>query len=219
MKRFEHVIFDLDGTLTDPGVGITRSIQYALGRYGITEKTEALYKFIGPPLRESFGKYFGFSSEQAEEAVSFYREYFSVTGIFENEIYPGIRELLADLDANKSGIYLATTKPLVYAERILRHFNLYDYFTAISGSNLDGTNGSKSDLIAGLVGGSGITDLSSVVMVGDRRYDIEGARANGISSIGVTYGYGEPGELIGASPDYIAETVAELRKILIPGFR
>lgn len=216
MMGFDHVIFDLDGTLTDPGVGITGSIQYALGKYGITEKTEALYKFIGPPLRESFRRYFGFSMEQAEEAVAFYREYFSETGIFENEIYPGIPQLLADLKLNNCRIYLATTKPLVYAERILRHFNLYDYFTGVSGSNLDGTNGSKSDLIAGLISGYGITGSLSAVMVGDRRYDIEGAKANGIISIGVAYGYCEPGELADASPDFIAETVEGLKRILLP---
>lgn len=215
MKYFEHIIFDLDGTLTDPGVGITRSIQYALGKFNKTEKTEVLYRFIGPPLRETFCSFFGFSLEQAEDAVAYYREYFSERGIFENEVYSGIPELLSDLQINKKKIYLATTKPLVYAERILRHFSLYEYFTAVSGSNLDGSNGAKNELIAGLIRNYHISDPVSAVMVGDRRYDIEGAKANGISSIGAGYGYGEPGELYESSPDFIAETVPELRKILL----
>jgi len=215
MKYFEHIIFDLDGTLTDPGVGITRSIQYALGKFNKTEKREVLYRFIGPPLRETFCNYFGFSIEQAEDAVAYYREYFSERGIFENEVYSGIPELLSCLHNNKRKIYLATTKPLVYAERILRHFNLYEYFTAVSGSNLDGSNGAKNELIAGLINNYHISDPVSAVMIGDRRYDIEGAKANGISSIGVGYGYGEPEELAEALPDFIAETVQELHKILI----
>jgi len=215
MKGFSHIIFDLDGTLTDPGTGITRSIQYALGKYGITEKKEALYKFIGPPLRESFTLYFGFSSGQAEEAVAYYREYFSETGIYENEVYPGIPELLAELAAMNRKIYMATTKPLVYAERILRYFDLYSYFTSVAGSNLDGTNGSKSDLIAGLIRGYGISEISEAVMIGDRRYDIDGAKANSIASIGVSWGYAEPGELAGASPDYIADSVPSLKRILL----
>lgn len=215
MGKYLHVIFDLDGTITDPGTGITRSIQYALGKYGISEKTEALYKFIGPPLRESFMKYFGFSREQAEEAVSYYREYFSVTGIFENEVYPGISELLTALSSGGSRIYMATTKPLVYAEKILHHFDLHRYFTSIAGSNLDGTNGAKNELISGLITGYGIADPLTAVMIGDRSYDIEGAKANRISSIGVSWGYGEPGELNDACPDYIVDNIADLAKILL----
>ncbi|HOP30548.1 MAG TPA: HAD hydrolase-like protein [Spirochaetota bacterium] len=215
IKHFNHIIFDLDGTLTDPGVGITRSIQYALAKYGKTEKTAALYKCIGPPLRDSFCNYFGFTMEQAEEAVSYYREYFSEHGIFENEVYPGIPELLEELKADNRIIYLATTKPVIYAEKILRHFNLFDYFTAVSGSNLDGTNGAKSELIAGIIRNYRINQPVTAVMIGDRKYDIEGAKANGISSIGVGYGYGEPGELADAFPDYIAETVPALNKILL----
>ncbi len=215
MGRFLHVIFDLDGTLTDPGTGITRSIQYALEKYGISEEKEALYKFIGPPLRETFMKYFGFSREQAEEAVSWYREYFSVTGIFENEVYPGIPELLEALTSGGSRIYLATTKPLVYAERILHHFDLHRYFTSIAGSNLDGTNGSKGELISGLIAGYSIGDPLTAVMIGDRSYDIEGAKTNGIASIGVSWGYAEPDELRDSSPDYIADTVTDLINILL----
>lgn len=215
MSIFKYIIFDLDGTLTDPGTGITRSIQYALAKYGKAAKTEALYKFIGPPLRETFCNYFGFSNKQAEEAVSFYREYFSETGIFENEVYPGIPELLAELYNHGRKIYLATTKPVVYAERILRHFNLFNYFTAVSGSNLDGSNGAKSDLISGIIKDYRILDPASVVMIGDRKYDIEGAKSNGILSIGVIYGYGEPGELADAAPDFVAETVPQLREILL----
>jgi len=215
MKNFNHIIFDLDGTLTDPGVGITRSIQYALAKYGKTEETRALYKFIGPPLRETFREYFGFSEEQAEEAVSFYREYFSDKGIFENDIYPGIPELLSELYSLNRKIYLATTKPVVYAERILRHFKIYDYFKAVSGSSLDGSNGEKSGLIAGIIKNYRIENTDEVVMIGDRKYDIVGAKANGIFSIGVKYGYGEPGELEKVSPDFIAETVYQLKNILI----
>ena len=214
MHMFKHVIFDLDGTLTDPGIGITRSIQYALGKFNIQASAESLYKFIGPPLRESFTKYFGFSSEQAEDAVAWYREYFSETGIFENTVYPGIPELLSGLQKRGCMVYLATTKPLVYAERILVHFDIRRYFDGLSGSRLDGTNGDKSELIAGIISGNSISDPMTAVMVGDRKYDIEGAKNNGVASIAVGYGYGEPGELAEAAPDFTASSVAELSLIL-----
>ncbi|HOP61861.1 MAG TPA: HAD hydrolase-like protein [Spirochaetota bacterium] len=215
MSIFKNIIFDLDGTLTDPGVGITRSVSYALNKFGISEKTENLYKFIGPPLRDSFTKYYGFSREKAEEAVLYYREYFSETGIFENEVYPGIPALLSELKKSGRNLYLATTKPIIYAEKILHHFDLHRYFTSTAGSNLDGSNGEKSVLIAGLIKGYGITEFTRAVMVGDRKYDIEGARANGIASVGVAYGYAGEGELEESMPDYIAETVTDLKKFLL----
>jgi len=215
MKIFKNIFFDLDGTITDSAIGIVNSIQYALKKYGIDAKNEELYKFIGPPLRESFAKYFGFSSSQAEEAVAFYREYFSEIGIYENELYPGIYELLETLKLDDRNLFLATSKPINYAERIIKHFKIDSFFLDIAGSNMDGTNSLKADLIGGIIKKFAIKDLSQSVMIGDRAYDVEGARVNKIYSIAVLYGYGEREEIEMSKPDYIASSIEELGFILL----
>ncbi len=216
MKKYDIILFDLDGTLTDPGEGITNSVAHALLKYGITveDRTE-LYKFIGPPLHESFEKYYGFSKEEALQAVEYYREYYRVKGIYENTVYDGVENLLERLKDNGKRIILATSKPEVFAKQILAHFNLTKYFLYEAGANLDGTRTNKADVIEYALESCRITDKDSVVMVGDREHDIIGANKNGIDSIGVLFGYGSRDELENAGATYIAETVEVIAKFII----
>jgi phosphoglycolate phosphatase len=215
MKKYSHIIFDLDGTLTDPGRGITNSVMYALGKFGIKAGRSELYKFIGPPLRESFRTYYGFDAAGAEEAVTFYREYFSVKGMFENELYTGIPELLDSLKKSGRKLYVATSKPAEYSIRILDHFRLKEYFDYVSGSNMDGTMSEKSSLIGRILSRISMAEYTETVMVGDRRYDIEGARYHGLDSVAVTYGYGELREIEDSLPTYIADTTGMLGSYLL----
>lgn len=216
MKKKTVILFDLDGTLTDPGVGITRSVNYALESFGInTEDLNELCKFIGPPLIESFVKYYGFDETQALLGVEKYREYFKDIGIFENEPYQGIDEILHHLSVTGKRLIVATSKPKVFADRILGHFNLMQYFDMVCGSELDGTRTKKGEVIMYALDKAGITDLSEVVMVGDRMHDVIGAKESGIDSIGVLFGYGSEGELKSAGATIIVGTVAELKKTLV----
>lgn len=210
-----YILFDLDGTLTDPKVGITGSVAYALESFGIhVENHDDLCCFIGPPLLDSFMEYYGMSEEDANRAIAKYRERFSVTGLFENEVYHGIPQLLRQLkDAGKT-LIIATSKPAVFSQRILDHFDLSQYFTFLSGSELDGTRNDKADVISYALEQCGITDLSQVIMIGDRKHDIIGARKNGLPCIGVLYGYGDRAEHESAGADYIVETVDELKALL-----
>lgn len=212
-----YILFDLDGTLTDPGEGITNSVAYALERYGITvEHRSELYRFIGPPLVDSFMEFYGFPEEQAKEAVEVYREYFSTQGWAENAVYEGIEPLLADLVGAGKILLLATSKPLVFAERILNHFGLAKYFTVVHGSPLHAPKGyGKADVIREALAAAGVTDLQTAVMVGDRHHDIDGAKAAGIASVGVLYGYGNRAELEQAGADAIASDPEALRAILL----
>jgi phosphoglycolate phosphatase len=214
--KFQNILFDLDGTLTDPGIGITNSVMYALQKYGITVRDRSkLYSFIGPPLWESFQRFYGFSEAEAKKAVSYYREYFSVTGMFENTVYDRIDALLAALENSGKTLAVATSKPEVFAEQILEHFDLAKYFSFIGGSELDGKRVKKDEVIRYALEMSGVTDLSTAVMVGDREHDILGAKKTGIASVGVLFGYGRREELEAAGADYIAETVEDLNKILL----
>lgn len=215
MKNYQTVLFDLDGTLTDPGEGITNSVAHALKKYGITveDKTE-LYKFIGPPLHESFEKYYGFSKEEALQAVEYYREYYKVKGIYENTVYDGIEYLLRKLCERGKKVILATSKPEIFAREILRHFSLDKYFFCAAGANLDGSRTNKAEVIAYALREGGVTDKSTAVMVGDREHDIIGANKNGLDSIGVLFGYGTRNELEEAGASYIAETVCGLSEII-----
>lgn len=213
--RYEYILFDLDGTLTDPGPGITNSVMYALAKYDIkVADRRELYKFIGPPLRESFEKYFGLSEEGSKKAVEYYREYYRDKGIFENSVYEGIGDLLKGLKGKGAALLLATSKPEVFAKRILEHFGLAGYFTCIAGSNLDGTRVEKDEVIKYALESCNIAVLSSAIMVGDREHDIIGAKKAGISSLGVLFGYGSRRELEEAGADYIALSVSDIGKIL-----
>lgn len=213
MKKY--LLFDLDGTLTDPKEGITNSVAYALEYYGIhVEDKDTLIPFIGPPLADSFMKFYGFSSEQALEAVEKYREYFRDRGIFENGVYEGILPLLKKLkEAGKISI-LATSKPTVFAKQIVEKFGLAEYLTDVQGSELDGTRVKKADVIRYAMEVNGV-EPKDVVMVGDRLHDIEGAHQVGIPAVGVLFGYGSREELTEAGADHLAADVEELGKLLL----
>lgn len=216
MKEYTDILFDLDGTLTDPKIGITKSVAYALKSFGIdVEDLDSLCKFIGPPLRVSFRDYYGFGENDCIRAIEKYREYFRETGIFENKVYPGIENLLRNLRQSGRKLIVATSKTTVFAVRILEHFNLLQYFDYVAGSELDGSRDSKSDVIKFALQKNGLTDLSKVVMVGDMEHDVIGAKENGIDVVGVLYGYGNRAELEKAGADYIVETVEELNELLM----
>lgn len=208
--KYNNVLFDLDGTLTDPKTGITKSVQYALAKAGIIETDlSRLLPFIGPPLQQSFMEYYSFTEAQAWDAVNAYREYFKVTGIYENERYEGIPELLSALLSQGRRLFVATSKPQIFADVVIRHFNLDPYFTAVYGSELDGTRADKGELIKYLLAKENLP-AEHTVMIGDRKHDIIGAQKNNITAIGVGYGYGTTEELNAAAPDFIFNTVAEL---------
>lgn len=215
MENIKYVLFDLDGTLTDPSEGITNSVAYALLKYGIeVEDKSELYDFIGPPLINSFMKYYGFSKEEAKQAVVYYREYFSVKGIFENRLYDGVISLLDSLKKAEKRIVLATSKPEKFAVQILKHFDMFQYFDFIGGATMDEKRTEKDEVIRYVLNELDLREKSSVIMVGDRRYDIEGAHINGIKAIGVEYGFGSKEELEKADADFFAKNCEDSRKIL-----
>ena len=212
---YNWILFDLDGTLTDPGEGITNSVAYALKKYGIevSDKSE-LYKFIGPPLRDSFMKYYGFSEDDALKAIEYYREYFRDTGIFENKVYEGVEDMLKSLCDMGRKIVLATSKPEEFAVRILEHFNMSKYFTVVAGASMDSSRSKKGDVIAYALSMCGDIDKSTAIMIGDREHDIIGAKENGLKSIGVLYGYGSEDELKNCGADYIVATTKDILSLI-----
>ena len=214
--NYKYILFDLDGTLTDPKLGITKSVAYALKSYGIqVDDLDSLLKFIGPPLKDSFVKYYGFSEEQGAEAVEKYREYFKPYGIYENKVYDGVENMLAELVKCGKKVILATSKPTVFANMILEYFHLDKYFTCAVGSELDGSRVKKGEVITEALRQAGVTDKSLAVMIGDREHDILGAKENGIDSIGVLYGYGDRAEHEAAGAGMIVESIEELLQYLI----
>ena len=215
-NNFEYILFDLDGTITDSGEGITKSVQYALKHFGITEDNlSALNKFIGPPLKESFKKFYNFDDEKAEMGLIKYREYYAEKGIYENSLYEGIVEVFEALKKKDKKIILATSKPEVYAKEILKYFKVDNYFTFTAGADFEETRVNKGDVIKYALNEAKISDLSKVVMVGDREHDIIGAKENNIKSIGVLYGYGDVIELTQARADYIVKSTEELLKCFV----
>lgn len=213
---YQYILFDLDGTLTDPGEGITNSVDYALKKYNIIiEDKKELYKFIGPPLQESFQKYYGFSKEQSLQAVEYYREYFRDKGIFENKVYKGTIEMLSVLKNKGKHIILATSKPEEFAKQILVHFDLMRYFEFIAGATMDGTRSKKDDVIRYAVSSYPINDLSESIMIGDREHDILGANKVGMDSIGVLFGYGDYDELKKAGATYIVKKIKDILNIVV----
>ena len=214
-SRIDSILFDLDGTLTDPKEGIINSILYALDKLQIQEKNiNELVAFIGPPLRDSFKNRYNFSDELADKAMILYREYFSEKGLYENEVYSGIEELLGFLFSHKYKLFVATSKPTLFSERILKYFNLDKYFVGIVGSNLDNTRTDKTEVISHVVSVHRLQTKTSV-MIGDRKHDIIGAKNNSMRSIAVTYGYGSLEEISLYKPDFIVNNCDELKSILI----
>ena len=215
MKKKQYILFDLDGTVTEPFEGITNCVAYALKNFGIeVEDRNTLRPFIGPPLIDSFQEFYGFSKEQAEEATKKYRELYNIEGIYQNELYEGMKELLSYLKEKGKLVFLATSKPDVFANRILSYFEIDDYFDFVGGSDINGERNTKSAVIQYVLERNGITDISQAVMVGDRKYDILGAKNFGMDSIGVLYGHGSREELEQAGATKIAETVSALKEIL-----
>ena len=211
-----YILFDLDGTLTDPMVGITKSVQHALRAYGIDPPgLEALCPFIGPPLKDSFMKYCGFPEARAEEAIGKYREYFAETGIFENQVYDGVEDMLRRLKAKGKTLLVATSKPEEFARRILEHFHLDRYFDYVCGASMDEKRVKKGDVIAYALETAGVRDVTGAVMVGDREHDVIGARENHMDCIGVLFGYGSREELEDAGAAVTAASVEELAELLL----
>lgn len=209
-------LFDLDGTLTDPKEGITKSVSHALKSFGIVvPDLNELTIFIGPPLRDSFRKYYNFSETEAETAVAKYREYFSETGIFENSLYEGVIDMLTRLRDNGIKIVIATSKPTVYAEKIAEHFGFKKFMGLVAGSELDGTRSRKSEVIEYALSIIDPERKKMPVMIGDREHDIIGAKEIGIASIGVTWGYGSRSELEEAWATKIVASPNELCRLIL----
>jgi phosphoglycolate phosphatase len=215
MKHYNYILMDLDGTLTDPFIGITKSVQYALKHYGIiVDDLTHLAPFIGPPLADSFQEFYHFPKNQAEEAVWVYHERFVEKGWLENKVYEGMEEFLRTQKELGKELFVATSKPEPLAVKILEYFKLLPYFTFIGGDTMDHTRSSKDKVIRYILEQGLIDDKGYAVMIGDRKYDIMGAQKNGIDSIGVLYGYGNRVEFEKAGADYIVSDISELSELL-----
>lgn len=213
--KYETIFFDLDGTLTNPAVGITNAVMVALRGQGIEppEDRRELYYFIGPPLVDTFRERWGFSEEQVRQAIDDFHEYFGSRGMFENELLPGAVDLLESLKSAGRKIVLATSKPEVFARQILEHFDLLRFFDGIYGATYDEKMTRKADIIALAL--KAYPDRESVVMVGDRRHDVEGAASNGLAAIGVLCGFGSEKELLQAGAISVVPDLRALKDLLL----
>lgn len=212
----QYILFDLDGTLTESAPGIINSLKYALERLGVTDYDRAILdKFIGPPLAVSFEKFFGFKGEKCNNAIKIYREYFSEKGLFENSVYPGVEIMLSRLKSAGIKLAVATSKPEVFARRILDRFGLSGYFEVICGIPLDNEKMTKAQVIDRAIAELNAADKQAVLMVGDRDYDVAGAHQNGIECMGVIYGYGSRSELESAGAEYIADSAEEAAELML----
>lgn len=212
--KYKYVLFDLDGTLTDPFEGITKSFKYALNAFGIDEDCQDLKKVIGPPLINSFRDFYGFDEEMGKAAVAKYRERFADIGWRENRLLDGVPQMLEAVKNTGAGIALATAKPLVFAKKIIEEYDIAKYFDAVAGAELDGSINTKSQVVAKALDFFGNPPRDEVIMVGDRRDDVVGAGENGVKCIGVRVGYAEEGELESAKAEYIVDTIEELKNFL-----
>lgn len=224
--RKRYILLDLDGTLTDSSEGITKSVQYALEKMGITENDMAVLKrYIGPPLNESFTRFHGLSDEDSLKAVAYYRERYADTGLYENKLFDGIKEFLAGLKKEGYIVALATCKPEIYVPTILKHFDIEQYFDVAVGSELEGgKRRHKDDVIEEVISqiiklkdipATDIYDVKAdAIMIGDRKDDVLGAKDAGIESIGLRYGFAEADELENAGADYILENVEDILPFL-----
>lgn len=212
MKKAYHTfLFDLDGTITDSSLGITNSVIYALRKFGIeeTDRTK-LYKFIGPPLTDSFARFYGFDEKQCWDAIGYYREYYADKGIFENRVYDGFEDTVKALKEKGKKLVVATSKPEPFARKIIEYFGLAQYFDYVAGMELDGGRNTKAEVIEYALVTCRITDKTDVLMVGDREHDVMGAKKNGLDCLGVTYGFGDRAELERAGADYIVESASDI---------
>ena len=212
---YNYILFDLDGTISDSGRGICNGVLYALDKFGIKETDQkVLNTFIGPPLVDAFMANYSFSNEKALKAVEYYREFYRKDGIYQNSLYDGVKDLIIKLKQQGKILVLATSKPQPFAEIVLNQYNLLGYFDYIIGATFDGKLNYKNDVIRVALEISGISDKSQAIMIGDRHHDIEGAKENGLDSIGVLYGYGDLVELQNAGANFIAETPQDILKII-----
>lgn len=210
----QTILFDLDGTLTDPAPGITNSVIYALEQMGYpVPPRQELLKFIGPPLVYSFQHYSGMTQEEAVQATAQYRVYFGEKGLLENAVFDGVPQLLERLREQGYRLLIATSKPEIYTNRILEHFDLARYFDAVAGATLDQSRTAKEQVVAYALETYGV-DPATAVMVGDREHDIRGGRVNGLRTVGVTFGYGSRQELEESGADAVAENLEQLYNIL-----
>lgn len=217
LKKYTSILFDLDGTLTDSGPGIIKGVQYALRKFDIDcEDPGELTKFIGPPLTDSFIEYYQFDNDMANLALQYYREYYSDIGIFENSVYAGIDGLLHDLHKSNYLLYIATSKPTVYARKVCDHFGISRYFNDIIGSDIEKNLSNKTGIINEVISRHTL-DVDETVMIGDREHDVKGAINNKIDCIGVGYGYGSKEELLSSGALYYADTVSDIRDMLVIG--
>lgn len=216
MELLQYALFDLDGTLTDPALGITNCVMYALAKFDIFPVSrEELYPYIGPPLLHSFTHYHGLTLEEAEEAVTYYRERFAVQGLYENTVFDGIPELLKELRDRGVTLIIATSKPEEFADRILKHFDLAKYFDFVAGSTLNGRRPEKGDVIAYIRQRFPEIHRHNTLMIGDRKYDVIGAHSQGLKAVGVLYGYGDREEMKMAEADFMIGDVPTLHDFLL----
>ncbi len=216
MENKRYVFFDLDGTLTDPAEGITNSVMYALRHFGIeVTDRQKLYPFIGPPLSDSYAKYYGFTAEQSEKGVDLFREYFREKGIFENMPYSGMPELLAELHQLGCKLVVTSSKPQLFVERILDHFDMAKYFHAVCGATMDEKTSRKPIIIRNALDICPEAGADNTIVVGDHALDVIGAHENGLPACAVLYGYGENDAIAAAKPEYTACSVNDLRMCLM----
>ncbi len=213
--KYKNILLDLDGTLTDPAEGITKSIAYALESMGIlVEDLNDLKRFIGPPLKDTFITAYGFDESAAFQAVAKYRERFAAVGLYENQLFEGIPSLLESLKLEGYDLFLATSKPEIFAIKILQHFQLDSFFSFIGGAALDESRPSKGHVIDYVMKESNLNRVEKCVMIGDREHDVLGAKWFNMSSVGVLYGFGDREELEQAGADYIVDSIPELERLL-----
>lgn len=215
MKNYDTILFDLDGTLTDSGLGIVNAVKYGLDHYGIPLGDIDPSVFVGPPMRDSYQKFYGFSPEKADEAVKIARIYYTSTGVFENTPYEGVYEMLDQLKASGKRILMATAKPDKFTDMVLEKFDLAKYFEFVGSATMDGSRVQKADIIKYVLESCNVTDLEHTIMIGDRDHDILGANVNGIDSIGVLYGFGDREELETAGATYLVDKALDVAKLLL----
>lgn len=210
----KNILFDLDGTITDPFLGITKAVAYSLNSFDIRiNGLDELTVFIGSPLDESFQKYYGMNEEKSWQAVEKYREYYSQIGLFENEVYEGMEDFLKSLIDSGKDLYICTSKPYIFAKKIIEHFGLTKYFKGIYGAELDGTRKNKKDVIAYCLQQERL-NVDDCLMIGDRKHDVIGAHLNRIQCVGVLYGYGSKEEFENNDCEYIAKNLKELKEVI-----
>ncbi len=219
MKKYRAAFFDLDGTLTDPALGITNSLMYSLEKFGIhVNDRTSLYQFIGPPLYETYEEYYHFSKEQSEAASEYYREYFTEKGMYENRIFDGITDMLSDLRRQKILLAVASAKPEIHVKEILRYFKIYDRFDFIGGADKSVNRVRKEEVFRYVLPYFKELDKSEIIMIGDRKDDVIGAKKNQLKCGAVLYGFGTREELTAAGAEYLIKSVQDLHKYLIEGF-